>query len=133
VRRPRPAGTVAADRVRGAGAAAAREPGGAGGTGDDRPEGAGEGPGRPLPHGPGTGRRPGAVPAGRVDPGEAAVAPPAGPEVDAAASDRRVVGGRGRGARVGRDRGGLDGEQRGDRPGEETDRGRAQGRDGREE
>ena len=41
-------------------------------AGDDRPEGDGQGAGRALRYGAGTGRRPAAVPGGQADPGQAA-------------------------------------------------------------
>ena len=72
VRRPRPAGAPPADRPGGAARRPGAQPGGPARPGDDRPEGDGRGPGRPLRHGRGAGRRPPAVPRPPADPGPTA-------------------------------------------------------------
>ena len=74
VRRRRPAGVAAADRLRGAAAAAALNRGRPGGAGNHRPKALEKNPAERYAHGAGTGRRPAALSGGPADPGAAAVA-----------------------------------------------------------
>src|SRR5262249_47211498 len=62
------------------------------GAGNHRLEGDGEESRRPLWHGPGAGRRPGALAQGRADPGQAADPGAKGAEVVAAAPSNRMDG-----------------------------------------
>src|SRR5262249_20466598 len=80
------------DRVRGAEAAASAESIHPGRTGNHCPQGDGEEPAGSLRDGPGAGRRPGALPEGRADPGPAADPVAAGAQMDATTPGVGAVG-----------------------------------------